>query len=225
MAVVVMASPKGGCGKSTCAMLLAGECSSLGIETVLVDCDPTQSLTLWAEAGVMPEGCSLLAGVTEGNIVRRLREVDAEGRLVVVDLPGASSVLLSRAIAMADLVVTPMKASVLDARVGAQAINMVREEEEVLGRRIEQVVVLTMTRAVQSRIHRQVVASLRETGVSILKPELLERSAFSALFQHGGRVRDLPDDVSNRENARVNAAAFAVAVLEALREAGEGEGV
>lgn len=40
MPVIVMASPKGGVGKSTCAVLLASEFARMGAEVTVLDCDP-----------------------------------------------------------------------------------------------------------------------------------------------------------------------------------------
>ena len=48
MPVIVMASPKGGVGKSTCAVLLASEFARMGADVTVLDCDPNKSLTRWA---------------------------------------------------------------------------------------------------------------------------------------------------------------------------------
>ena len=45
MPVIVMASPKGGVGKSTCAVLLASEFARMGADVTALDCDPNKSLT------------------------------------------------------------------------------------------------------------------------------------------------------------------------------------
>ena len=55
MPVIVMASPKGGVGKSTCAVLLASEFARMGADVTVLDCDPNKSLTRWSSHGV-PNG-------------------------------------------------------------------------------------------------------------------------------------------------------------------------
>ena len=119
--------------------------------------------------------------------------------------------LTPRAISQADLVITPMRATTLDATVGGRALQLVAEEEEALGRTISQAVIFTMTRAIRTRQHAGIEASLEAQGVDIIRPPLLERVAFSALFQFGGNLRTLPAQ-GNMEAAIDNASHFAQAV-------------
>ena len=73
-----MASPKGGAGKSTCAVLLATEFARMGASVTILDCDPNKSLTRWASRG-LPEGLSLLSDVQRSELVTSIREADGAG--------------------------------------------------------------------------------------------------------------------------------------------------
>eukprot|EP00521_Asterionellopsis_glacialis_P020911 CAMPEP_0195336786 /NCGR_PEP_ID=MMETSP0708-20121125/16465_1 /TAXON_ID=33640 /ORGANISM="Asterionellopsis glacialis, Strain CCMP134" /LENGTH=68 /DNA_ID=CAMNT_0040407571 /DNA_START=222 /DNA_END=424 /DNA_ORIENTATION=- len=68
MPVIVMASPKGGVGKSTCAVLLASEFARMGADVTVLDCDPNKSLTRWASHGA-PSGVTLKGDVGRSEIV------------------------------------------------------------------------------------------------------------------------------------------------------------
>ncbi len=216
MPVIAMASPKGGAGKSTAAVLLGTEVARAGADVVLLDCDPNRSLSMWAARGRMPERVRVLADVGEAAIIRMIQDHDRDGTVVVVDLEGVASRLVSRAISQADLVLTPMRATSLDATIGARAVRLVAEEEEVVGRRIGHAVVFTMTRAVRSRAHRGIERSLRGQGVDVIEPPLMERAAFADLFGRGGDLYDLPDE-GTVANARENARGFASAVIGRLK--------
>ncbi len=72
MPVIVMASPKGGVGKSTCAVLLATEFASMGAEVTVLDCDPNKSLTRWASHGA-PKGVTLRNDIGRSEIVPTIR--------------------------------------------------------------------------------------------------------------------------------------------------------
>ena len=52
MLTVLIASSKGGCGKSTLATGLAGYFALAGKRSVLIDCDPQGSSTSWASKRV-----------------------------------------------------------------------------------------------------------------------------------------------------------------------------
>ena len=215
MPTVVIASPKGGAGKSTAAILLGTELAHAGAGVALLDCDPNRSLSLWAGRGPVPPRITVLSDVGEGEIVRTIKRHDQDGQIVIVDLEGVASRLVSRAISQADLVVTPMRATTLDATVGVRALQLIREEEEALDRSIPHAVVFTMTRAVRSRQHSGIEASLREQGVDLIEPPLMERTAFSALFEFGGDLRTMPAQ-GNMAAAIGNAEDFARAVYARL---------
>ena len=98
MPTVVIASPKGGAGKSTAAIILGTELAHAGAAVTLLDCDPNRSLSLWARRGPLPSRVTVLSDVGEGEIVRTIKRHDLDGQIVIVDLEGVASRLVSRAI-------------------------------------------------------------------------------------------------------------------------------
>jgi len=215
--VVVIASPKGGSGKSTSAVLLGTELAHAGAHVTMLDCDPNRSLSLWEKQAKLPPRMTLLSDVAESGIVRTIQKHDVDGGIVIVDMEGVASRLVSRAISQADLVLTPMRATTLDATIGARTLALIAEEEEALGRSIRHAVVFTMTRPIQSKQHRGIEASLSEQGVDIVQPPLMGRAAFSALFEFGGDLRSMPAQ-GRMEEAIKNASAFAQAIYQRLTE-------
>ncbi|TWB09310.1 chromosome partitioning protein [Nitrospirillum amazonense] len=218
MPVITIASPKGGAGKSTTAVILATELAHAGAQVVLLDCDPNRSISLWASRAPLPPRIAFHADISESEIVRAIKRHDDDGQIVIVDLEGVASRLVSRAISQADLVLTPMRATTLDATIGVRALQLVAEEEEALGRSIRHAVAFTMTRAIKSKQHTAIEASLTEQGVDIIQPPLMERAAFSALFEFGGDLRTIPAQ-GRMDGAAENAAAFAQQVYMRLTEA------
>ena len=217
MPVVTVASPKGGAGKSTASVILGTELAYAGAAVTILDCDPNRSITIWADRSKVPARILVRSDVGESDIVRMLKQQDADGRVVIVDLEGVASRLASRAISQADLVLTPMRATTLDATIGVRALALIAEEEEALGRPIRHAVVFTMTRAIKSKQHTAIEASLKGQGVDVIQPPLMERSAFSALFEFGGDLRTIPAQ-GKMEPALQNAGAFAKAVYDRLVE-------
>lgn len=215
MPTVVIASPKGGAGKSTTAVLLGTELAHAGANVVMLDCDPNQSLTLWADRGPLPDRISVLSSVSESDIVKTIKRHDTDGQIVIVDLEGVASRLVSRAISQADLVITPMRATTLDATIGVRALQLISEEEEALDRKIPHAVVFTMTKAIKSKQHSGIARSLSEQDVDLINPPLMERAAFSALFEFGGDLHTMPAQ-GNMAGAIENAAQFAQAVYQRL---------
>lgn len=222
MPVIVMASPKGGVGKSTCAVLLASEFARMGAEVTVLDCDPNKSLTRWASHGT-PKGVTLLSEIGRAEIVPAIRGADGDGRIVIVDLEGVASQLVSRAISQADLVIVPMQPTALDAEIGSEALALVREEEEALGRKIRHAVVLTKTSAaVKSRVQKELEEQLRGAGIDVIEPSLVARAAFSEIFAYGFDLTAMMQDSEMVTGGKVdtaitNAQGFAEAVYERLK--------
>lgn len=222
MPVIVMASPKGGVGKSTCAVLLASEFARMGAAVTVLDCDPNKSLTRWASHGT-PKGVLLRSDIGRSEIVPTIRSADGDGKIVIVDLEGVASQLVSRAISQADLVIVPMQPTALDAEIGSEALALVREEEEALGRKIRHAVVLTKTSAaVKSRVQKELEEQLRGAGIDIIEPSLVARAAFSELFAYGADLTAMmqdPDIVTGGkvDKAITNAQQFTEAVYERLK--------
>lgn len=221
MPVIVIGSPKGGVGKSTCAVLLASQFSLAGAEVTLLDCDPNKSVSRWASNN-LPKNIHVIPDVGKSDIISTIRENDGDGKLVVVDLEGVASQLVSRAISQADLVIVPMQATALDAAIGSEALALVREEEETLRREIKHAVVLTKTSAaMKTRVQRELEQNLKDAGVDLIEPSLVQRAAFGELFAIGGTLADMEKDKSvstagNVSTAIANAQGFMEAVYERL---------
>ena len=142
---------------------------------------------------------------------------------MIVDLEGIASQLVSRAISQADLVIVPMQATALDAEIGSEALALVREEEDALGRDIRHAVVLTKTSAaVKSRVQKELEEQLSGAGIDVIEPSLVARAAFSEIFAYGGDLTAMMNDTELRTGGKVdkalaNAQSFAEAVYERLK--------
>ena len=122
MPTIIMASPKGGAGKSTSALLLATELAAAELTVTLIDADPNRPLAKWAAQGHAPAGIRIVSNVSEQTIIDTIDRAAEETAFVIVDLEGTASKMVSYAISRADLVIIPTKASHLDAIESAAAL-------------------------------------------------------------------------------------------------------
>ena len=219
MPIIAFANPKGGCGKTTTALLLATELAGRGASVTVVDADPERWITQWGKLGRVPAGLRIVNEVSEDTIVEVIDQAARRDQFVIVDLEGTASLMVANAIGMADLVLIPLQGSSMDARGGAKTVRLIRNQERLARRRIQHAVVLTRTSAaVISRSLRNVQQQLEEAGVGFFDTTIVERAAFRDVFDYGGSLADLdPKVVSNVERARENARAFAGEVLARLR--------
>jgi chromosome partitioning protein len=120
MHVLVLASQKGGSGKTTLSGHLAVEADGAGIGPVaLIDTDPQGSLSHWWNARASSSPHFAKVGLLDlGEALAQLKRSGI--RLAVIDTPPAITASISQVVAHADLVVVPTRPSPHDLRaVGA----------------------------------------------------------------------------------------------------------
>jgi len=215
MPVIPFVSPKGGCGKSTSAVLLASYLAESGRSVTIIDADPNRPVSRWSKRPGKPKNLSVLENVTEETIIKTIDRVRAGTEYVIVDLEGTASLMVAYAISRANLVVIPTQGSMLDAAEAVKAIRLVKRQEEAFKLTIPCAVLLTRTNAaLRPRALNAIEAEFVENGVKVFDVRLHEREAFRAVFSFGGTLSTLdPANVSNLKAARVNAEAFAVEAM------------
>ena len=130
MRTIVIASPKGGTGKSTLTGHLAVEAVRQGSGPVaIVDTDPQGSLASWWNAREAPT--PLFAAVDIAQLPSRLDALREHGiELVVIDTPPAFTQTTHRTLAVADLVVVPVRPSPHDLRAIGTVIEAVEQQDK-----------------------------------------------------------------------------------------------
>lgn len=225
MPTIVFASPKGGAGKTTSAVLLATELAQSGGNVTVIDADPNRNISEWATRAGRPDNLTVITNAAEDTIIDHIERAAATVPWVVVDLEGTASLVVSYAISMADLVVIPLQGSHLDARQAARAIRLIENQERAIRRPIARAVLFTRTStAIQPRTLRHIRAELADAGVPTFAVEIVDREAYRAIFSYGGTVAGLAvHGITNLRSAVANARAFAAEVIERLRTLPMGE--
>lgn len=220
MPVICFASTKGGAGKSTSALLLAGELEHAGARVALIDADLSRRpIAAWSRLPGRPEAISVVASEGEKTILDEIDAARTDAPWVIVDLEGIASRLVSYAVGQADLVVIPAREQHQDAQAALDTAAEVARDAKATRRTIPLAVVLTQTSAVKDRTARHVAQELRSSDLPVLHTEISTRGAYSAIWSLGGTVRILdPSAVRSIEPAVANAEAFATELVGILRE-------
>ena len=184
MKVVVIASRKGGSGKTTLAGHLAvqAERTDMG-PAALVDADPQASLADWWNKRSAPTPVFVHSSVPElPQDIERLRELGI--KLLVVDTPPALSSTIADVIRLSDLVVIPSRPSPHDLRSIGATVELV----EHLGRPL---VFVLNGAAPRARITNEAITILSQYGM--LAPVIVhQRVDFAASMIDGRTVMELP---------------------------------
>ncbi len=220
MPVIVMASSKGGAGKTTATLIVAGELADNDVDITLIDADPNRPLVEWAERPHKPDKITVIADESVETIVDNIDEARGRAKFVIVDLEGTANDRVGFAIARADLVLIPVQASVLDATEAAKSIKLIKRMGRTFNRTIPYRVFFSrIPAALRERTHRDIEEQFAGGNVPLLKSALIDRAAYRAFFSFGGTVRTLqPDQVSGLPAAQENAYAFTQEIVNVLAE-------
>lgn len=124
MAIIALANLKGGVGKSTLAVNIAG---ALGAKVTLVDADPQATATAWSEGGALP--FPVIEHALSGRNVEAwiAAVLDMDSRHIVIDLPPMLGDATAAALAICDLAVVPVSPSGADLRATNRALELIHE--------------------------------------------------------------------------------------------------
>lgn len=219
MPTIVFASPKGGVGKSTAAVLLATELASNGAAVTIIDADPNKPLSQWAGRPGKPFTLTVIADTSEESIIDTIEKAALQTAFVIVDLEGTASMMVGYAMSRADLVIIPAQGSHLDASEAAKAIKLVRAQERAFGKTIRYAILFTRTSAaIRPRTFQSIEAEFIKNNIPMLRTQIHEREAYRAVFSFGGTVANLDSSqVTNISAAAENARAFAAEVVSLLK--------
>ena len=220
MPVISFVSSKGGVGKTTSAVVLAGELAASGRSVVMIDADPNRPLVDWAALRPLPPSLSVVADESAETIIDTIEDARSKADFVIVDLEGTATDRIGFAVTRSDLVLVPLQASVLDANEAVKAIKLIRQMGRVASREIPyRLFFAKLAAAIRERTAKDIEGQFATHGAHVLGSGLVDRAAFRAIYSLGGTLHTIDTkDVGGLAAAKENALAFAQGAIEALRK-------
>ncbi|MBK9346892.1 MAG: ParA family protein [Burkholderiales bacterium] len=183
MRTLVLASQKGGVGKTTIAGHLAVMAESAGAGPVaLIDTDPQGSLSSWwnerkAETPVF-------ASVDIVQLADHLQQLKKAGiKLAIIDTPPAVTETIRQVLAVADLVLIPTRPSPHDLRAVGSTVALV----EAVGKRM---VFVINGAAQRAKITGEAAIALSQHG-TVAPVTLYQRTDFAASMIDGRTAQEI----------------------------------
>jgi len=207
MPVITFANTKGGAGKTTMALVTAGELAKRGFRVAMLDADPQQWVSRWMTRLAKMPKFSIVAGIDADNIEQTIKDLKKRNDYIVVDLPCGVTPLLAKGLALSDHVFVPVQGCALDAAGGAQVLDILKKLKSECDIHIAHSVALTrVSSIITTRALLAVKGMLAQQGVHVLATPLIERAAYRDMFDAGTLIDALdPEAVSNLAKAQDNA--------------------
>ena len=181
MKTISILSQKGGSGKTTSTLALAGAAHAQGKTVVVLDIDPQAAATGWYAArkrSELPEGLHVkpLQAVQLEEVLEACRAQDVD--LVLVDTPPQSDNPAVQAAQLSDLVLIVAKPSVMDLRAIQNTLRLAKVAD------VHPYLLLNSVKAVGTR-HVEASETMQRMGVDVLPVMLGDRVAFMDMLVDG----------------------------------------
>lgn len=209
--IFAIANPKGGSGKTTVSIILAGEFAKHGYSTAIVDADPQGSSYQWHASsvarGLSPDGVDLVRAPDEKALTKAMERLEGYD-VVVIDTPGYYGSVLVQSALRADLVVLPSKVHTFDA---SQIVRTIRNLEKHAG---DAELPMSQHRVLfneydsldrNTRPLREVLAYLTAEDIPVCANALYRRVTYRTMTSGHGTLYQMSDKDESIRKARYNA--------------------
>jgi chromosome partitioning protein len=216
--VITVVNQKGGAGKTTLAMQLAGTLARREVKLLVVDADAQGTATRWAACA--PDDFPFPAPViglsaAEGKVHREVAKFIDDYQLIVIDCPPAvESPIPQSALLVADLALVPVIPSPPDlwAAVGIRhLIESMTQTNQNLAARL-----VINDLEPRTSLARDVIEILAGFGIELTQTRMHHRTAYRQSAAFGGTVHQMG---SRAAQAIAEIEALATEVLEFLEVA------
>jgi len=186
--IVALLNQKGGVGKTTLALHLAGAWARQGCRVTVIDADPQGSALDWSEQRAKEGGARLFGvlGLARDTLHREVPEIARGVDHVVIDGPPRIAGLMRSALLAADLVLVPAQPSPFDGWASGEMLNLIREARIF---RPELIARFVLNRcAARTIIARDTGDALAEHDPPVLAARIGQRVAFAVAARTGQLV-------------------------------------
>jgi chromosome partitioning protein len=211
-AVIAAANCKGGCGKSTTILILAGEYAAQGYRVHIIDADPKKRLSKWAAADVKPK--SITASEATGTTIRdEIEKACRIAEVVLIDVEGTANAALTLAVAYANLVIVPATISYPDVEDGLATVKLIQDMAHASRRHIPHGFLWSNAPpAIRSREMVNLEAQVEAAKIPVMG-RIFQRTAFSSMFSFQTTLDELPpSEVPGIDKAKADAIRLTEAV-------------
>ena len=188
LSVLTIASSKGGPGKTTVSMLLAGRMAADGVKVAALDADPAGALSRWVRNAY--EGPAFVVQA-EPDETRLAHLIDNEAKvadMVLVDTAGFGNRAAAVAMTSADAVLIPTLSGEADITEAEKTVRLAEGLARAARRDIPARVLLN--RVKRTQLARHAAREIEAAGLPLLTTTLSDLVAYGEM-SFSGRIPDL----------------------------------
>lgn len=212
-ATIAVASAKGGCAKTTTVILIATYLAQAGYNVTVLDADINQHAAAFGDISDIPN-FTVIGDITESNVLPAIRQAEAASAdVIIIDLPGGTSLLSLKAMQRAHLVLIPTQTSLPDLKDAVKTTQQVDDAQELVRQPIDRALLWTrVPSGFESLSARHVRQAAEGQGLPLFQSALMERAVYREMHVTG----KVPAQTDPTGAAAANVAAIAEELLARL---------
>ena len=184
--ILTVASTKGGAGKTTIIMALAGALAAEGLHVAVVDADPNRAYASWASQAYEGAEVDVRAEADETRLADAIDDLAPSADLILIDTAGFGNRAALLAIAAADAVLVPCTPSRADIEQAAKTLQLIEGAARAARRPIPARVVPSRIK-ISTAVSKHAVAELDAAELPRTAAVIGDRVAFAEMT-FSGRV-------------------------------------
>lgn len=184
--LITFASPKGGVGKSTSCLSIAGTLSKAGHPVRIIDLDQNATLLRWGDKYASRIPNLIVETVHEDQLGPHLLNlVRTTNGYILLDLAGSLSTTMLQCAALADLTITPAKLSEPDIMEATKLFHQIKQVGDACGREICHRILINERPALIATYQAHVLRQIENSPLKCLSTHLHHRAAYAEQFLTG----------------------------------------
>jgi chromosome partitioning protein len=194
--VIAAINGKGGAGKTTALMNVAGEYALRGRRVCMIDMDPRNNLTKWwtdcHDKQAQADGIDVASHKTARAFVAFYEQKIQQFDVLLIDTPGEDTSIIDPVIERSDLVISPIQPSKRELLAAIDSFNAVTRVNDGMGRNCRHGVLRTRISLTvrHTELYRKIRPIIEDkVGTYLFRTEVFERNVYKDIHNGIGTLQ------------------------------------